>query len=151
MSSPDLALPSARLSVSETLADLLHSAGIGKADAIRITGHGGLAVLLWFCRNGYEHVGYVSAGGGPHDEGDLLIMPQTCGIGTLANLLRHGPHPRDGGVLIVQTSATPPGGEDRVRTLLGDAGYRLEHRVCGRHREVCVARRLGRPSESLAA
>jgi hypothetical protein len=151
MTSPDLALPSARLSPSETLSDLLDAAGIGKGDTIRITGHGALAVLLWFCRHGYEQVGYVSVGPGPNDGGDLLIVPQTCDIEDLADILRRGPHPRDGGVLIVQTAATQAAGEDLVRTLLGAAGYRLEHSVHGRHREVHVARRVGRTSGRLAA
>jgi hypothetical protein len=151
MTSPDLALPSARLSASETLSDLLAGAGIRKGDTIRITGHGALALLLWFCRHGYEQVGYVSVGPGPNDGGDLLIAPQTLRIDDLADLLRRGPHPRDGGVLIVQTTPTPGAGENPVRALLGAAGYRLDHTVSGRHREVHVARRLGRPKQKMAA
>ncbi len=151
MSFPDLAQPGARPSVSETLSDLLNDAGIGKGDTVRITGHGGLAALLWFCRHGYENAGYVSVGRGPSDEGDLLIVPQTCGIRDLEDILRLGPHPRQGGVLIVQTVAKLAADGDPVRTMLGRAGYRLERHVHGRHRDVHVVRRLARPTARLAA
>src|SRR5271155_5701298 len=70
-------------SLSRTLTDLLQSAGLSKADTIRITGPAGLAALLWFCRHGYEQVGYVSTRRGCSEEGDLLLVPQTCSVGEL--------------------------------------------------------------------
>src|SRR5579859_8285278 len=90
-------------SLSQTLTDLLHGAGLTKADTIRITGPAGLAALLWFCRHGYEQVGYVSAGRAPCEDGDLLLVPQTCTVDELERMLQNGPRPRQGGVLIVQT------------------------------------------------
>jgi len=66
-----------RYSTSDTLTDLLAQAGVGKDDTIRVTGPAGLAALLWFCRHGYQQVGYVSRGRGPTDDGDLLLVPQT--------------------------------------------------------------------------
>jgi hypothetical protein len=130
-------------SLSETLADLLHGAGLGKADTIRITGPAGLAALLWFCRHGYEQVGYVSAGRGPHEEGDLVLAPQTCSVCELEQILRDGPRPKRGGVLIVQTPLPAlESGFDPVHDLLDRAGYRVERCLHGRHRELHVARRL---------
>lgn len=139
-------------SLSQTLTDLLHGAGLGKADTIRITGPAGLAALLWFCRHGYEQVGYVGAGRGLCEDGDLLLIPQTCSVGELELILRSGPRPRQGGVLIVQTPQQAPGStRDPVHDLLGRAGYQVERCLHGRHRELHVARRGGRVETRMAA
>ncbi|MDB5483517.1 MAG: hypothetical protein JWO83_4570 [Caulobacteraceae bacterium] len=139
-------------SLSQTLTDLLQGAGLGKADTIRITGPAGLAALLWFCRHGYEQVGYVSTGRGPCEDGDLLLVPQTCTAGELEQILRSGPRPRPGGVLIVQTpQPASESGRDPVHDLLGRAGYQVERCLHGRHRELHVARRRGRPEHKMAA
>jgi hypothetical protein len=139
-------------SLSQTLTDLLNSAGLGKADTIRITGSAGLAALLWFCRHGYEQVGYISACGGSSEEGDLLLVPQTCSVGALEQLLRSGPRPKHGGVLIVQTPQPPcESGFDPVHELLTRAGYDVERCVHGRHRELHVARRRTRSEFKMAA
>ena len=143
-------------SLSETLADLLQGAGLGKADTIRITGPAGLAALLWFCRHGYEQVGYVGAGRGPHEDGDLLLAPQTRSVCQLEQMLRSGPRPRRGGVLIVQTPLPAQAtGVDPVHDLLSREGYRVERCLHGRHRELHVARRLagshGRAPDKAAA
>lgn len=129
-------------SASDILADLLHRAGVDKSSTIRVTGHAGLAALLWLCRHGYEQVSYVRAGPCPADGSDLLLVPQTCDLRALETLLTHGPHPRDGGVLIVQTPEPAAGaGADPVHELLARSGYHIERCVHGRHRELHVARR----------
>jgi hypothetical protein len=139
-------------SLSQTLTDLLQGAGVGKADTIRVTGPAGLAALLWFCRHGYEQVGYVSSGRGPCEEGDLLLAPQTLSVGELEQILRCGPRPRPGGVLIVQTPQQEPGSpRDPVHDLLGGAGYEVERCLHGRHRELHVARRRPRIEQKMAA
>jgi hypothetical protein len=143
--------PKPRYSLSDTLSDLLARAGVGKSDTIRVTGPAGLAALLWFCRHGYEQVGLVSAGRGPSDESDLLLVPQTCSIVDLEELLRRGPHPRDGGVLIVQTRESHAPGPDPVHDLLGRSGYRIERCLHGRRRELHVARRLPHAPGRMAA
>ncbi len=139
-------------SVSETLADILTRAGVSKSSTIRVTGPAGLAALLWFCRHGYDQVGF--ARGGPHlaDDADLVLVPQTHGLEDLERLLHQGPHPRAGGVLIVQTPEPEnASGADPVHDLLARSGYRLELCLHGRHRELHVARREPAPARRLAA
>ena len=139
-------------SLSHTLTDLLSIAGLGKADTIRITGPAGLAALLWFCRHGYEQVGYVGGCRGSSEEGDLLLVPQTCTVDELEQLLRSGPRPKQGGVLIVQTPQPPSeSGFDPVHDLLTRAGYDVERCLHGRHRELHVARRRARAELKMAA
>lgn len=140
------------LSLSGTLTALLQVAGVSKADVIRVTGPAGLAALLWFCRHGYEQVGYVSGGRGCCEDGDLLLVPQTCSVGELEQILRRGPRPRPGGVLIVQTPQHDPGSShDPVHDLLGRSGYEVERCLHGHHRELHVARRRGRVEYKMAA
>jgi hypothetical protein len=140
-----------RSSVSDTLAELLQGAGVSKLSNIRITGAAGLASLLWFCRHGYEHVGY-SRGGPGGDDIDLLFVPQTCNLATLDGILSHGPHPSQGGVLIVQTpEGNAADGADPVHDLLARRGYHIERCLHGRHRELHVARREPRSALRSAA
>jgi hypothetical protein len=140
-------------SVNDILTDLLQHAGVCKSSTIRVTGPAGLAALLWFCRHGYEQVGYVRAGPCPAEDGDLVLAPQTCDLPTLAAILARGPHPRAGGVLIVQTPIpdVAPGAVDPVHDLLEQSGYRVERCVRGHHRELHVARRGVWSSEREAA
>jgi hypothetical protein len=131
-------------SVNDILTDLLAGAGVDKSSTIRVTGPAGLAALLWFCRHGYEQVGYVRAGPCPADGGDLVLAPQTCDVAGLAVILSHGPHPRAGGVLIVQTpipANVDTGARDPVHELLMRNGYRVERCLRGHHRELHVARK----------
>jgi hypothetical protein len=152
MQSPVLRADRRNLSLSQTLTDLLQGAGLCKADTIRITGPCGLAALLWFCRHGYEQVGYVGAGRGLCEDGDLLLVPQTCSIDELEQILRRGPRPRPGGVLIVPTPQTAPGpGRDPAHELLGREGYQVERCLHGRRRELHVARRRGQARARRAA
>jgi hypothetical protein len=151
MTSPEPGHP--RTSLSDTLADLLQGAGVDKTSKIRVTGPAGLAALLWFCRHRYEQVGFVKSGPSPSDDGDLLIVPQTCDIDALAAILQRGPHARQGGVLIVQTPEPDEtaAGPDPVHSLLRKSGYRVERCLHGHHRELHVARRRAGPPRRMAA
>jgi hypothetical protein len=131
--------------LSDILSDLLAQAGVDTSSRVHVTGPAALAALLWFCRHGYEQVGVVGAGRCPTNDCDLLLAPQTCDLAALAGLLDHGPHPRPGGVLIVQTPICAPLAPNRrgpVQALLERSGYRIERSVRGHHRELHVARRL---------
>jgi len=141
-------------SLSDILSDLLQRAGVDKTSTIRVTGPAGLAALLWFCRHGYEQVGYVRAGPSPADDGDLVLAPQTCDVQALEAILKRGPHPRAGGVLIVQTpipETADAGAPDPVHDLLARSGYRVERCLRGHHRELHVARRRDGVLERKAA
>jgi hypothetical protein len=128
-------------SPTDALSTILARAGLGKSSIIRVTGRAGLAALLWLCRHGYEQVGYARGGPGTSDDGDLVLAPQTCDLNDLSNLLRFGPRPRIGGVLIVQTPAPADATLDPARVLLERSGYRVERCLRGQHRELHVARR----------
>lgn len=138
-------------SLNDLLTELLARAGVDKSSAIRVTGPGGLAALLWLCRHGYEQVGYVRCGPCPAEDGDLVLAPQTCDVDALAVILQRGPHPRAGGVLIVQTPIPSGVGPDPVHDLLMRSGYRVERCLRGHHRELHVARRGGGSVELKAA
>ena len=149
---PSLGSPSRRAKLSDTLTQLLTMAGVGRRARIRILGPGGFAALLWFCRHGYEQVDYVTAGSTQSDDSDLLLLPHACDASELEAVLRHGPRPREGGMLIVQAAETHAAGEDDpVEAVLRRSGYRIEGCVRGRRREVCIARRQVRPQIAKAA
>ena len=135
-----------RFATDQALGAILRQAGIDKQSAILITGPAGLATLLWFCRHDYQHVGYARTGRAPANDSDLLLVPQTCDALGLTRILEEGPHVRQGGVLIVQTPE-PEGstGVDPIHRLLRRFGFRIERCLHGRHREMHVARRIGRP------
>lgn len=137
--------PRRRFATDQALGAILEQAGIDKESAILITGPAGLAALLWFCRHDYQHVGYARTGRAPANDSDLLLVPQTCDASSLARILEEGPHVRLGGVLIVQTPE-PEGstGVDPIHQLLRRFGFRIERCLHGRHREMHVARRIGR-------
>ncbi len=135
-------------SPSGLLSGLLAQAGVDKSASVYVTGPAGLAALLWLCRHGYDQVGLVGAGRCPANDCDLLLAPQTCDLASLTELLDHGPHPRPGGALIVQTpiaEALP------VHALLERCGYRIERCVRGHHRDLHVARRIGATQRKDAA
>ena len=145
---------SSRRSFSDILNELLTQAGVDKSSSVHVTGPAGLAALLWLCRHGYEQVGLVGGGCCPANDCDLLLAPQTRDLAALAGLLDRGPHPRPGGVLIVQTPAqgkTAASRRDPVHVLLERSGYQVERCVRGHHRDLHVARRLGVASEMRAA
>ena len=129
---------------SDPLISLLERAQVTKSSLIRVTGASGLSALLWLCRHGYEQVGYLRPGHGPHEQPDALIVAHTCDEPTLRNLLSTGPHVREGGVLVFQSplpGASSPHG-DAIHRLLKSHGYAVEQCLHGARRELHVARRL---------
>ena len=125
-----------------TLGAILTEAGIHKDSVVRVTGSAGLAALLWFARHGFRQVGYIRPMGHVAGEGDLLLVPQTCGIGALEDLLSRRPGVRPGGVLIVQTPEPADDvAQDPAHALLSRSGYDIERCLHGRRRELHVARR----------
>src|ERR1700742_3208372 len=85
---------------SDPFMSLLERAHVTKSSLIRVTGSSGLSALLWLCRHGYEQVGYLKPGAGPHEQPDALIVAHTCDESTLRRLLATGPHVREGGALV---------------------------------------------------
>jgi hypothetical protein len=139
------------LAHSADLVALLEQAGVHKNSLIRVTGPSGLSALLWLCRHDYEEVGYLRPGlGCPHEEADALIVAHTCDPAFLARLLAGGPHVREGGVLVFQSALPAAEGQDSIARRLAAAGYRIERRFQGEHRQLHVARRL-RDAVMLAA
>jgi hypothetical protein len=122
---------------------LLRDARITRSSVIRVTGASGLSALLWLCRHGFEHAGYVkSVGGAPHENADALIVAHTCDARALESLLVDGPHVRPGGVLILRSPLIGANdGADPIHALLEAHGYGIERRLHGHHRELHVARR----------
>jgi hypothetical protein len=145
--------PPSTPSSNDVLTELLHRAGVDRTSRIRVIGSAGLAALLWLCRHGYEQVGVVCNGPGPCEDADLVWAPMTCDLPTLASMLQHAPHPREGGVLIVQTPSAPEANRasDPVQSLLRRHGYQVERSVRGHHRDLHVARRIARRVDRLAA
>ena len=129
---------------SDPLISLLARAHITKSSLIRVTGSSGLSALLWLCRHGYEQVGYVRPGAGPHEDPDALIVAHSCDATTLRHLLETGPHVREGGALVFQSPLPRVLGfrADPIHRLLKSHGYAVEQCHHGRRRELHVARRL---------
>jgi hypothetical protein len=129
---------------SDPLMSLLQRAHITKSSLIRVTGASGLSALLWLCRHGFEQVGYLKPGHGPHEQPDALIVAHTCDEATLADLLAKGPHVREGGALVFQSPLPRVLGfrGDPIHRLLKSHGYAVEECHHGQRRELHIARRL---------
>jgi hypothetical protein len=129
---------------SDPLISLLARAGVSKSSLIRVTGSSGLSALLWLCRHGFDQVGYLKPGAGPHEQPDALIVAHTCDEATLGNLLERGPHVREGGALVFQSPLprVPAFGADPIHRLLKSHGYAVEECHHGQRRELHIARRL---------
>ncbi|HEX2818391.1 MAG TPA: hypothetical protein VHN39_18505, partial [Phenylobacterium sp.] len=63
---------------SDPLIALLERAHVTRSSLIRVTGPSGLSAMLWLCRHGYEQVGYLKPGAGPHEQPEALIVAHTC-------------------------------------------------------------------------
>jgi hypothetical protein len=128
---------------SDPLISLLERAHVTKSSLIRVTGSSGLSALLWLCRHGYEQVGYLKPGHGPHEQPDALIVAHTCDEAALRDLLATGPHVREGGALIFQSPLPRVLAfrADPIHRLLKSHGYELEECHHGQRRELHVARR----------
>jgi hypothetical protein len=123
----------------------LQQAGVTKDKVIRVTGSAGATAVLWLCRHGYERAAYVHAHWvAAMGSVDALLIPHACGAEELADLLRGDGCVREGGVLIVQT---PPNGtvqgRDDICELLQPLGYRVEHKLSDKGRDICIARLCG--------
>jgi hypothetical protein len=129
---------------SDPLIALLARAGVTRSSLIRVTGSSGLSALLWLCRHGYDQVGYLKPGAGPHEQPDALIVAHTCDEASLRDLLETGPHVREGGALIFQSPLPQAMAfrADPIHRLLGRHGYAVEQCHQGQRRELHVARRL---------
>jgi hypothetical protein len=128
---------------SDPLVSLLERAHVTKSSLIRVTGPSGLSALLWLCRHGYERVGYLRPGAGPHEQPDALIVAHTCDEASLRDLLEAGPHVREGGVLVFLSPLPRVLGfrADPIHRLLKGHGYAVEQCHHGHRRELHVARR----------
>jgi hypothetical protein len=129
---------------SDPLISLLKRANITKSSLIRVTGSSGLSAMLWLCRHGFEQVGYLRAGAGPHEQPDALIVAHTCDEATLHDLLVTGPHVREGGALVFQSPLPRVLAfrADPIHRLLKNFGYAIEECHHGQRRELHIARRL---------
>jgi len=136
------AVPRARRA-ADVLSTILDNAGVNAGSAVRVTGKGGLAPLIWLCRRGFDDVAYVHYhGGGPRDPADVLLILQSTPPAELEHLLNERPCVREGGVLIVQTPAVKTAdGRDPIHLILERAGYLVERCIPHRSNEVHVARR----------
>lgn len=128
---------------SDPLIALLERSRISRSSVIRVTGPSGLSALLWLCRHGYEQVGYLKSGPGPHEQPDALIVAHTCDEDFLRNLLATGPHVREGGILVFQSPLPRVLAfrSDPIHRLLRSHGYDIEECHHGQRRELHVARR----------
>ena len=138
---------------SDPLIALLERAHVTKSSLVRVTGSSGLSALLWLCRHGYEQVGYLRPGAGPHEQPDALIVAHTCDEATLHDLLVSGPHVREGGALVFQSPLPRVLGfrADPVHRLLKAFGYAVEECHHGQRRELHIARRLHQAQVKKAA
>ena len=138
---------------SDPLIALLARAHVTKSSVIRVTGPSGLSALLWLCRHGYEQVGYLRPGAGPHEQPDALNVAHTCDEAGLEDMLAKGPHVREGGALVFQSPVPRVLGfrADPIHRLLRRYGYTVEQCHHGKRRELHVARRQFLPVLQKAA
>jgi hypothetical protein len=130
---------------------LLQRAGIRKTSVIQVVGEGGLQALLWLCRHGYEQVGFLH-GIGPAEPADVLLAPCAGDAAALDDALKQASHLPAGGLMLVR--ARPTIGGEATAERLRRAGFSVERRVPGRHRDLFLARRCDRAAAagvSLAA
>ena len=97
------------LSFNHTMSELVRRTGVAKTSAIHITGPGGLPLLLWFCRHGFEQASYVRQGCCAAEPSDLLIVLDSGDGDALARQSRHYSPLLVGGTLVIQTSDPRPG------------------------------------------
>ena len=101
--------------------------------------------MLWLYRHGYERAAYVHANWvATMGSVDALLVPHACGAQELFDLLHNAQCMREGAVLIVQTSPNGSAqGHDNVPDLLQPLGYRIEHCLSEKGRDICIARFRG--------
>ena len=137
---------------ADLLWTLLEEAGVDKRAAVRITGRDGLAPLIWLCRHGFDDVAYVrSEGGGPHETGDVLLVPHSTEPAELERLLAAHALVREGGVVVIRTpKLRSADGRDPIHRLFETAGYTVERCVDQPSGEIHLARRQPAPRSRVA-
>jgi len=128
----------------DLLPRFLREAGVSKASRIGVTGPSALSALLWLCRHGYDHVGYIRSGeGAPHEEqSDAILVAHTCGELELKRALSVARQVRPGGVFIFRLRTHPGSSLLGVEWLLKQHGFSVERRLEGVRRALVVARRV---------
>jgi hypothetical protein len=127
-----------------TLTMVLRKAGVTKDSLIGVTGPAALTATIWLSRHGYERATYVHADHvAAMQPADALLVPHSCGLRELRDLLKGGGCLRDGGALIAQTALEGTSGGQWVAAVLRPIGYAVEQHISDRGREIYIARRLG--------
>jgi hypothetical protein len=130
-----------------SLAEILERVGVFKSSVIRVTGPSSLSALVWFCRHGFERVGYVRPGDDClHEEPDAIIVAHPCNELDLKRLLNVGRQVRPGGVFIFQVRSfqvrsAADASPFAIDGLLQQAGFATEQRLERGRRDLIVARR----------
>jgi hypothetical protein len=127
------------------LTHVLTRAGVGKQSLVHVTGPSGPMAMLWMNRHGYRNALYVPASRiGAMAPADALLVPHSVEAEELTQLLQGGECLREGGVLIVQTSAARSAlGGESIPAALAPIGFQVQCRLSDRGRDVYIARRIG--------
>jgi len=134
------------------LARVLHQAGVAKDSLIWVTGPAGLAALIWLGREGYRQASYAHANRiAAMGAADALLIPHACGPADLAEVLRDARCLREGGVLIAQIWTGPSSWPGDADSFIESLGFHVEAHVAEHGRTVCIARRVGRGDQRVAA
>ncbi len=143
---------SRQTSFNSAMHDVVRLAGVNKTHVIRLVGPGGLAPLLWFCRHGYEQVGYVTEGSCLSEPCDLLIVLRCADAETLTRLLENGPQVQSGGVLIAQDPVVAStGGAESLDHMLSRHGRRVGGRIhVGGHELFVIRSEASQPVKQAA-
>ena len=118
----------------------LDLAGLSRRHLILVAGPGALPAMLWLCRHGYEQAVHL----GPHSPrcatpaADALFVPHLSGAAGLTSILPSAGCVREGGVLILRTSA----GAAAFTPELAAAGWGLDSRLTENGHAVLVSHRL---------
>jgi hypothetical protein len=123
--------------LSEPSPHLLDSLGLSRSSVIRVTGAGGLSVLLWLCRHGFDEVGYVRSDLPCSREAvDGVLVAERCDTARVAELLARGPRLRPGGVLALRCEracAAP------IRRILASKGFEVQFGPGTSDHALCIA------------
>jgi hypothetical protein len=139
------------LSQTEALTALLRQEGVFKSSVVHVTGAHALPALLWLCRQGFDHVGYIRpALGSLHEEADAVLIAHTCDEIQLKHLLASTRSVKAGGVLIFQLHGADDQAWGGVDWLLRSSGFTLERSLPGERRTLFVARRIAALSRRAA-
>jgi hypothetical protein len=127
------------------LTHVLNRAGVAKHSLVYVTGPSALMAMLWLNRHGYQRPLYASPAALERlAPADALLVPHACEVKELAALLHDGACLREGGVLIVQTSAARSAlGGESLPAALAPIGFEIQCRISDRGRDVYIARRCG--------